>query len=116
MKFSEFNLNDKLAKAIETKGYTEPSEIQEKTIPLILKGTDLIGQARTGTGKTAAFVIPMLQKISPEKKGVLVLVLVPTRELAVQVEKETKSLAVGQGIHAAAVFGGQKISIQKNRS
>ncbi len=114
MKFSEFKLNDKLAKAIEAKGYTEPSEIQEKTIPLILKGKDIIGQARTGTGKTAAFVIPILQKINPEKKGVQALVLVPTRELAQQVEKETRSLAKGQDIYTTAVFGGQKISIQKN--
>lgn len=114
MKFSEFKLNEKLAKAIEAKGYTEPSEIQEKTIPLILNGKDIIGQARTGTGKTAAFVIPIMQKINPENRGVQALVLVPTRELAQQVEKETKSLAIGQNIHAAAVFGGQKISIQKN--
>jgi len=113
MKFSELKLNSKLAHAIEAKGYAAPSEIQEKAIPPILEGKDLIGQARTGTGKTAAFSIPAMQKIDQHKKEVQVLVLVPTRELAAQVEKEMKSIARGQEIFVTSVFGGQSISVQQ---
>jgi len=114
LKFNELNLNTGLAKAIEAKGYAEPSEIQEKTIPLILEGKDIIGQARTGTGKTAAFAIPILEKIDANQLHTQALVLVPTRELAVQVNKEIRELARGQGIHTTAIFGGQSISTQQS--
>ena len=113
MKFSELKLNSKLAQAIEAKGYSEQSEIQEKAIPLILEGKDLLGQARTGTGKTAAFAIPLIESVDLAGPKPQVLVLVPTRELAVQVEREAKSLAMGQGIYSLSVFGGQSISTQQ---
>ncbi len=99
--------------AIEAKGYTEPSEIQEKTIPLILSGKDVIGQARTGTGKTAAFAVPLLELVEASGAKPQVLVLVPTRELAVQVDREVRSLAAGQNIFSMPVFGGQSISTQQ---
>jgi len=83
LNFNEFKLNEKLSHAIARKGYAEPSEAQAKAIPIILDGKDAIIQSRTGTGKTAAFSIPLLEKIAPEPIQTQALVLVPTRELAV---------------------------------
>jgi len=114
LKFNEFELNERLAHAIESKGYFEPSEIQFKTIPLILEGRDIMGQARTGTGKTAAFAIPLIERVDPQRKEVQALVVVPTRELAVQVEKEVRELAKGQNIYCLAVYGGASIGVQHN--
>jgi len=112
--FNEFELNDRLAVAIELKGYSKPSLIQLKSIPLILEGKDLIGQARTGTGKTAAFSIPLIERINTASNRIQALVVVPTRELAVQVQNEIRALSKGQGIHCLAVFGGQSIAFQVN--
>ena len=112
MKFNEFNLNSSLAGAIERKGYKEPSEVQSKTIPLILQGKDVIVQSKTGTGKTAAFSIPLLQKIGAEPSLMQALVLVPTRELALQVHKEFAELALGQQVSCTPVYGGASINIQ----
>ncbi len=111
--FAEFGLNDKLLKAIKELGYETPSPIQEKTIPLILEGRDIIGQAQTGTGKTAAFSLPMLEKIDPKSKQVQALVLTPTRELAIQVAEAIHSYAKHIGrIRILPVYGGQSISQQ----
>jgi ATP-dependent RNA helicase DeaD len=85
--------------------------VQEKVIPAALAGKDLVGKSKTGTGKTAAFAIPLIEKIQP-KHGISALIVVPTRELALQVKEETSSLAAGSGIRAMAVFGGQNISTQ----
>ncbi len=94
-------------------GFTEPSEIQAKAIPDLLEGKDVIGQAQTGTGKTAAFSIPGITKIDPEVSGTQMLVLCPTRELVVQVAGELHKLTRNQPeISALAIYGGQDISIQ----
>ncbi len=92
-------------------GFTEPSDIQRQLIPPALEGRDVMGQARTGTGKTAAFGLPLLQGVHPEH-GMQALILVPTRELAVQVAGELRRLAEGTGLHVVPVYGGQKIKHQ----
>jgi superfamily II DNA/RNA helicase len=106
--FKDLKLNDRLAQAIQAKGYAAPSEVQVKALPLILEEKDVIVQARTGTGKTAAFAIPILEKLAGQQGHTQALVLVPTRELADQVQKEFAALAKGQGIFCAAVYGGQR--------
>src|SRR6478672_4388621 len=83
--FAQFGLSEEITRAISDLGYEIPSPIQQKTIPLLLEGKDIIGQAQTGTGKTAAFALPVLQKIDTSTSRVQALVLTPTRELAIQV-------------------------------
>ncbi|HEX3725194.1 MAG TPA: DEAD/DEAH box helicase, partial [Pirellulales bacterium] len=89
--------------------YLEPTPIQAGLIPRALLGVDILGQARTGTGKTAAFVIPILERLETGKKshGPQALILVPTRELAVQVREEVVKLSHGRKIHSVAVYGGK---------
>lgn len=84
MKFTELNLAAEILSEVEKAGFTEPSPIQEQTIPLALEGKDVIGQAQTGTGKTAAFGLPTLNKIDTNNPAIQALVIAPTRELAVQ--------------------------------
>ena len=100
-------MHSALAKA----GYLEPTPIQAGLIPRALAGVDVMGQARTGTGKTAAFVIPILERLQPSRKGrgPQALVLVPTRELAVQVREEVVKLSHGRKVHTVAVYGGKPI-------
>lgn len=108
--FTQFGLSDKLLKAINELGYERPSPIQEKTIPLLMNGKDIIGQAQTGTGKTAAFSLPMLEKINPKSKKVQALILAPTRELAIQVAEAIHSYGKHLGrIRTLPVYGGQSI-------
>ena len=97
--------------ALAKADYIEPTPIQAGLIPRALEGIDLLGQARTGTGKTAAFVIPILERLQPAKKGSgpQALILVPTRELAVQVREEVVKLSHGRKIHSLAVYGGKPI-------
>ena len=90
--FGNIQLNKKLAAAIKEMGFEEPSPIQSKTIPLVLEGHDVIGQAQTGTGKTAAFGIPIVQKIT-DSRQLQALVLSPTRELAIQVSEEIAKIS-----------------------
>ncbi len=111
MKFEELSLKPPLLAAIQKKGFEKLTDVQERTIPLILNGKDLIGQAKTGTGKTAAFAIPILQKIEA-KPGIQALMILPTRELAVQVKTEVATLSHDQGIHCVAIYGGESISTQ----
>ena len=92
MKFQECNLKPELLRAIEEVGYEQMTPIQEQAIPAMLEGGDLIGQAQTGTGKTAAFGIPLIEKINPEEKGLQAIVLCPTRELAIQTAEEMRKL------------------------
>jgi ATP-dependent RNA helicase DeaD len=100
--FEQFNLPKSVQKAIDDLGFTTPTPIQEKTIPLLLGGaTDIIGQAQTGTGKTAAFGIPILEKIQPGKRKIQAIVLTPTRELAMQVCEEIVSLKGKRNIFIA---------------
>jgi ATP-dependent RNA helicase DeaD len=112
--FSELGLNEKLLKGVEDLGFTEPTHIQEKAIPVLISGTkDLIGLAQTGTGKTAAFGLPLLHLIDPAKKHPQALIVCPTRELCLQIEKEMglfkKYLPA---VNMVAVYGGSSISMQ----
>lgn len=111
--FAIFGLNPQLLKAVNELGYEMPSPIQLRTIPILLAGKDLIGQAQTGTGKTAAFALPILDKIDVKSRAVQALVLTPTRELAIQVAEAFHSYAkyLGQ-IRVLPVYGGQSISQQ----
>lgn len=107
MKFKDLKLKEQILKALDEMGFVTPTEIQEKAIPVLLKGNkDFVGQAQTGTGKTAAFAVPILSRIEAEKKSVQALVLAPTRELANQVENEIKKFAKHTGIKSACIYGG----------
>lgn len=111
--FAQFDLSDEILKAVTELGYEAPSPIQQKTIPLILEGRDIIGQAQTGTGKTAAFALPLLEKIDPKSKKVQALILTPTRELAIQVAEAIHSYSKHLGrVKVLPVYGGQSISQQ----
>ena len=110
LKFEELNVDEKILKAIGDMGFEEASPIQAKAIPVVLEGKDIVGQAQTGTGKTAAYGIPMLQSIDPKLKCVQAVVLCPTRELAVQVADEIRKLAkYMSSIKVLPVYGGQEI-------
>ena len=116
--FKTLGFAPQLEKLIEVNGFTSPTPIQMKAIPLVRQGYDLLAAAQTGTGKTAAFVLPMLQKIIEEptlyqKRVPRVLVLTPTRELAAQVGETILSLGKDLGVRSAVVFGGVGINPQK---
>jgi len=105
--FNDFNFNDELSEGISSMGYNTPTPIQGMAIPLILAGKDLIACAQTGTGKTAAFLLPILEKVGrSEKKHTSTLILTPTRELAQQIDQQVEGLAYFTGISSIAVFGG----------
>ena len=110
MSFKSLGLSDALLKAVSKQGYTEPSPIQEKSIPLILEGKDILASAQTGTGKTAGFTLPMLQILSNAKqlrhRPVRALVLTPTRELAAQVYANVKGYSEFLDLRSAVIFGG----------
>jgi len=111
--FNDLNLPDFLMKALEEIGYEKPSPIQAQSIPLLLEGNDLLGQAQTGTGKTAAFALPMLANIDAANKSTQLLVLAPTRELAIQVAEAFHSYAkYDRQIHVLPVYGGQSYDNQ----
>jgi ATP-dependent RNA helicase DeaD len=111
--FDQLNLSGPLLQAIESAGYLAATPIQARAIPLLLAGRDVLGQAQTGTGKTAAFAVPMLQGIDLEKRVPQVLVLTPTRELAIQVAEAFKRYAAGlKGLRAVAIYGGQDYHTQ----
>ncbi len=114
MRFEELNLSEEILKAVADMGFETPSEIQERTIPLLLDGKDVIGRSNTGTGKTAAFGIPAIEMISrEEKRGVEVLILCPTRELAMQACGEIKKFArYMPWVKPAAIYGGANIERQ----
>ena len=105
MKFEDFNFKPELAKAIKDAGFREPSPIQKEAIPLVLSGSDLIGQAHTGTGKTAAFALPILNNLEINGE-VEALIITPTRELAMQVSDEVYRFGKELGIKSATVYGG----------
>ncbi len=109
----ELGVDKRIARSLEELGFTQFTPIQEQTIPLLLSGKDTIGQAQTGTGKTAAFGIPLLQKIDPECKDVQAIVLCPTRELAIQAAEELRKFAkYMHGIKVLPIYGGQDIGRQ----
>ena len=92
--FAAFNLNPNILAAVAATGYEEPSAIQQQSIPIIMAGQDMIGQAQTGTGKTAAFALPILHCIDPAKREPQALILAPTRELALQVATAFETYAL----------------------
>lgn len=107
MKFDEFGLNQDLLEAIDYMNFEKATEIQEKAIPEIMKGNDMIGCAQTGTGKTAAFILPILHKISEEKTtGTNTLVIVPTRELAMQIDQQIQGLSYFTHTSSFPIYGG----------
>ncbi|MFV0246349.1 MAG: DEAD/DEAH box helicase [Mycoplasmatales bacterium] len=111
MKFNKLNLNDKILKALEELKYEKATEIQQETIAHAIEGKDILAQAQTGTGKTAAFCLPILERITNEKK-LQALILVPTRELAVQINDEVKKFSKYQKIDSISVYGGDPITKQ----
>ncbi|HEP1533312.1 DEAD/DEAH box helicase [Streptococcus pyogenes] len=112
MKFTEFNLSQDIQSAVVTAGFEKASPIQEMTIPLALEGKDVIGQAQTGTGKTAAFGLPTLNKIRTNKNIIQALVIAPTRELAVQSQEELFRFGREKGVKVRSVYGGSSIEKQ----
>ena len=106
------SVSPEVGRALERMGYEAPTPIQEEVIPIVRAGRDLVGQAQTGTGKTAAFGIPLVEAIDREANELQVLILTPTRELAVQVRGELSRLAEFSGVRAVAIYGGQAMSRQ----
>lgn len=115
--FAQMPLDGRLLKAIEKKGFSEPTEIQDKTLEYLLEGRDLMGLAQTGTGKTGAFLIPLIHRLLSKREKFQVLVLSPTRELAIQIEEEFKSLTAGLGLYSQCFIGGTNLNrdLQKLR-
>ena len=119
--FSSLNLDPQILRAIEEEGYTEPTPIQAQAIPHVLAGRDLMAMAQTGTGKTAAFTLPLLQLLlphastsaSPARHPIRALVLAPTRELAIQVEESVETYSKHVPLRSTVVFGGIDIKTQK---
>ena len=111
--FSELGLSAETLKAIEKLGFEQASPIQAEAIPVLMTGADVVGQSQTGSGKTAAFAIPAIEKVNADLRQVQVLILCPTRELAVQVSEEVHKLALfKRGITALPVYGGQSYERQ----
>ncbi len=116
MKIENVVLNDSIQRALDDMGFEESTQIQQETIPLIMEGKDIVGQSNTGTGKTAAYAIPILEKIDKELKMPQALVLLPTRELAVQVANEVRKIGkYMDGIKTVTVYGGADIKDQINK-
>ena len=111
--FDSLGLADPILEALHDVGYENPSPIQEQAIPELLAGRDVIGQAQTGTGKTAAFGLPMIQFVDPSDDEVQALVLTPTRELCIQVTQALRAYGARKGIQPVAVFGGAPIRTQQ---
>lgn len=112
--FTDFEISEKLKASIGRRGYKKPTPIQDQAIPVILSGRDVVGVANTGTGKTAAFLIPLIHKVTSDRRS-RVLIITPTRELAVQIDKEFQSFARGFGIHSVVCIGGVSINGQKKK-
>lgn len=109
MKFSDLELDDSILKALKEKGYDTPTPIQQKSIPIVLQQKDLLGVAQTGTGKTAAFAIPIIQLLArSNKKGIKGLIVTPTRELAIQIEENIAFYAKYMSVKHTVIFGGVK--------
>ena len=110
--FGSLDVSPPVGSALAAMGYEAPTPIQELVIPIARADRDLVGQAQTGTGKTAAFGIPLVEAVDPGARHIQALVLAPTRELAVQVSKELSRLAEFSGIRSVAIYGGQAMSRQ----
>ena len=113
IKFEDLPINDDIKKAVLEMGFEEPSPIQAQSIPVIISGRDVVGQAQTGTGKTAAFSIPILEMVDPSNKSLQAIVLCPTRELAIQVSTEIRKIGkYMHGVKTLPIYGGQPIDRQ----
>lgn len=108
LKFKDFNLEDSLQEGIDSLGFENPTPIQEQAIPAVIDGRDLIGSAQTGTGKTAAFLIPIIQSILNNKSedSIQAMIIVPTRELAIQIDQQMEGIAYFTGLSSMAIYGG----------
>ena len=121
MNFKELHLIAPILKALEAEGYTSPTPIQEQAIPDVLKGKDLLGCAQTGTGKTAAFAIPILQNLflqknhEVENNNIKALILTPTRELAIQIDESFAAYGKHTGLRHTVIFGGVSQYHQTNQ-
>ena len=119
MSFTELGLCEPILKAVAEKGYDQPSPIQAEAIPAVLKGLDVMAAAQTGTGKTAAFTLPILHKLSLGNKArancVRTLILTPTRELAAQIQENVETYSKYLPLKSAVVFGGVKINPQMQK-
>jgi ATP-dependent RNA helicase DeaD len=111
--FAELGLTERTLGALRAVGYESPSPIQEQAIPSLLEGRDVIGQAQTGTGKTAAFGLPIMEYVDPEEREVQALVMTPTRELCIQVTQALRAYGAHAGVDVVAVFGGAPIRTQQ---
>ena len=111
--FADLGLSESTLQALQDVGYEQPSPIQEQAIPVLLEGRDMIGQAQTGSGKTAAFGLPMIEHVDPAEPEVQALVLTPTRELCIQVTQALRAYAQRKGVDVVAVFGGAPIRSQQ---
>src|SRR5438874_5033724 len=116
MPFRALGLEPRILKAVQEAGYTEPTPIQSAAIPQVLSGHDLIGIAQTGTGKTAAFTLPILTQLAaqPLGQGIRVLVIAPTRELVLQIDENVRAYAKHLPLRVAAIFGGVGENAQIN--
>jgi ATP-dependent RNA helicase DeaD len=111
--FSELGLSAELLKAIDKLGFEQAAPIQAEAIPILMQGRDVVGQSQTGSGKTAAFAVPAIEKVDPDNRATQILILCPTRELAVQVSEEVHKLALfKRGVHALPIYGGQSYERQ----
>jgi len=110
--FHALALRPEIARAVDTLGWTQPTPIQARVIPIMIAGRDVVGQAQTGSGKTAAYGIPFAERLDPSKREIQGLVLVPTRELALQVADDVRALGRGRGLRVVALYGGQAIERQ----
>ena len=115
IEFSELGLQPQILQAVTERGYSEPTPIQMAVIPLMLSGQDVIGQAQTGTGKTAAFALPILHRLTPGLGKVQALVIAPTRELALQVSRSTYEYGQYSDMRVLAVYGGTPYGRQIGR-
>lgn len=113
--FAGLGIRPELVQALQRSGLKEPTPVQTQTIPLLLEGRDVVAQAQTGTGKTLAFLLPVLQRIDLNQPAVQALILTPTRELAIQITAEAKKLAPSVGANVLAVYGGQDVERQINK-
>ncbi len=112
--FADLGLKDTIVKAMDERGFKHPTKIQSALVPLAMEGGDILGQAKTGTGKTASFALPLLHMIEPGD-SMISIILAPTRELAVQIKQDIEELAPYTGLRVCAIYGGQSINVQADQ-
>jgi len=111
--FISLGIRDELQNVLKSQGVFEPTPVQEKAIPILLTGKDVIAQAQTGTGKTLAFLLPIIEKVDPQKEQVQALIISPTRELALQFTSEAKKLVAAiENVNVLSIYGGQDVEQQ----